>query len=330
MAGIKDVAKRAGVGVGTVSRAVNNTGYVADETRKKIDKAMKELNYIPNELARNLYHSRTGIVGILVPTIAHPFFSEFVNYAENELYERGYKTMICNTNKEKNYELEYLEMLKRHIVDGLITGVHSLNSQVYASVNKPIVALDRYIDEKIPVVAVDHNKAGRMAAEELYNSRCKAVIQFSQAKQVEAPALERYISFEKFLIEKGVKVYTYELEINRFEIDYFMKVCREVFEKYPEIDGVFGTDLLAMCYMKISQEHGRHIPENLKVIAYDGTYITDVYYPNFTIIKQPIQKLAAESARLIVNKIEGKEYYNRKVQLEASIIRGDTTTSKIL
>lgn len=325
MAGIKDVAKKAGVGVGTVSRAVNNTGYVADATRKKIEAAMKELNYYPNELARNLYHSRTGIVGILVPTVSHPFFSEFVNYAENELYERGYKTMICNTNKEKNYEIEYLEMLKRHIVDGLITGVHSLNNQVYINVDKPIVALDRYIGEKIPVVSVNHIKAGHQAAELLYNSGCKNIVQFSQAKQVEAPALELYDSFEKSLSGKKVNVFTYELERNKFEISYFMDVCERAYAEHPEVDGMFGTDLLAMCYMKVAQKKGRKIPDELQVIAYDGTYVSELQYPSLTIIKQPIQKLASEAARLIVNKIEGKEYFNRTVELEASIIKGETT-----
>lgn len=101
MAGIKDVAKKAGVGVGTVSRMLNDSGYVADETRKKIEIAMKELNYTPNELARNLYHKRTGIIAVLVPNISNPFFAEFVNYVEAELYEIGFKMMLCNTEKEK-------------------------------------------------------------------------------------------------------------------------------------------------------------------------------------------------------------------------------------
>ena len=127
MAGIKDVAKRAGVGVGTVSRMLNDSGYVAEETREKIEVAMRELNYTPNELARNLYHKRSGIIAVLVPNVSNPFFTEFVDFAEAELYEAGYKMMICNTVKARNAELEYLDMLNRHIVDGVITGVHSLD-----------------------------------------------------------------------------------------------------------------------------------------------------------------------------------------------------------
>ena len=76
MASIKDVAQKAGVGVGTVSRVLNNSGYVSDETRIKVETAMKELNYIPNELARNLLSKKSGIVAIIIPKISHPFFAE--------------------------------------------------------------------------------------------------------------------------------------------------------------------------------------------------------------------------------------------------------------
>ena len=82
MASIGDVAKLAGVSRSTVSLVCNNKGYVSDETRKKIEKAMKELNYIPSELGRNLKMQKSGIVGIIVPDIAHPFFSTFIKYAE--------------------------------------------------------------------------------------------------------------------------------------------------------------------------------------------------------------------------------------------------------
>ena len=85
MASIRDVAKEAGVGVGTVSRFLNDSGYVSEEARQKIEDAMKKLDYIPNELARNLYHKKTGIIAVLVPNVSNPFFSEFVDYAEAEL-----------------------------------------------------------------------------------------------------------------------------------------------------------------------------------------------------------------------------------------------------
>ena len=117
MASIRDVAKQAGVGVGTVSRALNGTGYVSPDTKKKIEKAAEKLGYTPNELARNLYRNRTGIVGVMVPDLDHPFFSCLAKHIEMELYRQGYKTMICNTIGISDRERDYLDMLDRNIVD---------------------------------------------------------------------------------------------------------------------------------------------------------------------------------------------------------------------
>lgn len=89
MATIKDVAKMAGVGIATVSRAVNGTGYISAESREKIEAAIKELNYIPNERARNLSRKRTGIIGVLIPDFQTPFYAAFIRQAELELYDAG-------------------------------------------------------------------------------------------------------------------------------------------------------------------------------------------------------------------------------------------------
>ena len=108
MATIQDVAKHAQVGVGTVSRVLSGKGYVKAETRQKIQASIEELNYTPNEMARNLFFQKSGIVAVIVPEVAHPFFAQFVNAAEMVLCEKGYQTMICNTYYEQNYEQRYL------------------------------------------------------------------------------------------------------------------------------------------------------------------------------------------------------------------------------
>lgn len=329
MAGMKDVARRAGVAVGTVSRALNNNGYVADKTRKKIEKAMTELNYVPNELGRNLYHSRSGIVAILLPTVAHPFFSEVLSYLEYEFHEAGYKTMVCSTDKEKNYERQYLDMLKRHIVDGVVTGVHSLDVGYYQDIMQPIVAFDRYISDNIPVVAIDHREGGRMAAEELMKAGCRTVVQFKQEKLIEAPAQIRHQEFAQYLSERGVTVYTYELECNRFDMQYLLGICRTAQREHPDADGMFGMDLLALCYLKAVQEAGFRVPDDMKIVAYDGTRIMDAVFPSVTLIRQPFKELASEAARLLIAEIEGKENREDQVKLKAVLVKGRSTEKTI-
>lgn len=325
MAGIKDVAKRANVGVGTVSRMLNNSGYVADATRKKIEVAMKELNYTPNELARNLYHKRTGIIAVLVPNVLNPFFAEFIDYAEADLYEAGFKMMVCNTAQESNAELEYLDMLNRHIVDGVITGVHSLDVEEYEKMNKPIVALDRYLGSHIPVVAVNHREGGRLAAETLIQNGCRKILHFRGAEIVNSPYHERHIEFERIMKEHHVDTYTYDMKWNRMDLAYYKEVVQDVFSKTEDFDGVFAVDALAIECMNETIRRHRKVPRDVKFVAYDGTFITDLVEPKMTAVVQPIEGLARESVRLLINRINGKEYRDKVVLLGVKLREGNTT-----
>lgn len=325
MAGIKDVARRACVGVGTVSRMLNNSGYVAEETREKIEAAMRELNYTPNELARNLYHKRTGIIAVLVPNVSNPFFSEFVDYVEAQLYEAGFKMMLCNTVKASNAELEYLDMLNRHIVDGVITGVHSLDVEEYRKIHKPIVALDRYLGEHIPVVAVDHKEGGRLAAETLIENGCKKILHFKGSTAVESPYHERHYEFDRIMEKHHIETYSYELEWNRFDSEYYREAVEDVFSKEIEFDGVFAVDWLAIECMNETIRRHRKVPRDVKFVAYDGTFITEIVEPKMTAVVQPIEGLARESVRLLMDLISGKEYKNKQVLLGVQLRKGNTT-----
>ena len=128
---IKDVAEKAGVGIATVSRAMNGTGYVSARSREKIETAIRELHYIPNERARNLSKKQTGIIGVLIPDFQTPFYASFLRQVEIELYNYGYRTMVCNTVKHSDREAAYVEMLDRNMLDGLITCAWSAEAEVY-------------------------------------------------------------------------------------------------------------------------------------------------------------------------------------------------------
>ena len=163
MAKIKDVAKLANVSPSTVSLVLNNKGYVSEATRAKVQAAVKELNYVPSEVARNLSLNRTNIIGVIIPDIAHPFFAALLHEIEIALYRYGYKTMICSTGEKENSELVFLDMLRRHTMDGLIVGAHALHLESYRDIDLPIVAFDRFINDSIPIVRADHNQGGTMA-----------------------------------------------------------------------------------------------------------------------------------------------------------------------
>lgn len=127
MVKITDVAEKAGVSVTTFSRVLNDRGYISQATRDKVYQAMKELNYQPNELARSLFRRKSNMIGLIVPNVSHPFFSELAYYLEEYAYQKGYKLLLCNSNGDVFKERKYIEMLKKNQVDGIIMGSHVLD-----------------------------------------------------------------------------------------------------------------------------------------------------------------------------------------------------------
>lgn len=327
MAGIRDVAKLAGVGITTVSRYLNSSGYVSLKSAEKIKIAIRELDYTPNELSRNLFFKRTGIVAVLVPYISHPFYTEFCRLVEDELYRAGYKTMICNTSGDHKSEAEYLDMLNRHIVDGIITAVHTLDVSDYLATDKPVIAMDRYLSDNIPVVSSDHYYGGELAAKHLSECGCKRVLQFQGDVKVTSPANERHISFAEVMRKNGAEVITVELSHNRFDNAYLKDIVEKSREKYKDIDGVFATDILASQFISLSMRKGISIPDDVNVIAYDGTYITELAYPKITAIVQPIDKIAHECVRLLKARINKKPCESH-VKLSVTLSQGESTEIK--
>lgn len=323
MASIRDVAKLAQVAPSTVSLVLNNKGYVSDASRKKVLDAIKKLNYVPNELARNLYRNCTNIIGVVVPDIAHPFFGAFIRFLEVALYKYNYKIMVCSTIERENAEHELVDMLRRQMIDGIIMGCHSLEVDLYDNVDKPIVAFDRIINNKIPIIRSDHETGGRLAAQSMMKAGCKHPLQIIGAKSVTTPAHMHHLKFKEEMKKFQITVEDYEMEWNRFSMDYFRQVAKNVFEKYPYIDGIYGTDMIiCACYAEACK-HKLKVPEDVKLIAYDGTLITNCGLLNITSIVQPIEQLAKKAAQMIVALIKN-EKIEKEIILPVSLRQGDT------
>ena len=328
MATIQEVAKMAKVGVATVSRVINKTGYVKEETRERIENAIKELNYTPNAVARNLYRNKNGIVAVIIPEIDHPFFSAFVNELEEICAEHKYKMMLCNTWFKENYEYQYLEMLNEKLVDGIVVASHTLDIEQYASIDRPVVALDRDLGEKIPCVRSDHEAGGRMAALELIAAGCKKVAQFRNSEHTSAPFVIRHDTFEDVLREHGVEYINIYTEWNTLSYEYNRILCKDFFTRYPDVDGVFATDILALNIEKEALKAGISIPERLKIVAYDGTALIDFAHPSITVVEQPIKELAKECFRQLDQRINGEELKRKIITLPVEMKKGMSTSVK--
>ena len=304
MAGIKDVARRAGVGVGTVSRALNGSGYISEETRKKILEAAKALDYQPNELAKNLSRNKTDYIGIMMPNLEHPFFASLLKYMELELYRYGYKCMVCSTDQIDHREQEFIDMLKRNVMDGIIACVDAPNEEAL-EIGRPVVSVERRWGEGIPMVYSDHEMGGRMAAEALLNAGCRKVLHFSsQGKN--PPFEKRHTVFRTLMREHGVEVIEVEGEWNHMDYAYDREITRRYMLRHLEVDGVFASDVQAFGCMAAALEAGIRIPEKLKIVGYDGTEITRMTYPALTCVCQDLPGLAKAGVQTMVTLLEGE------------------------
>lgn len=306
MATIKDVAKIAGVTVTTVSRVLNNRGYISDTTRKKVYEAMEELNYQPNEVARSLFRRKSNILGLIVPNVSHPFFAELTNYVEYYAYESGYKVLVCNSYQDTVKEKDYIEMLKRNQVDGIIMGSHTLETSDYLIPTFPIVALDRNFSNNIPFITSDNYAGGRLATNLLIDKGCKKLAHISGPLELSTPANKRYQAFIDVVTERKVD---YVIEQTKLDIyESYEKLAYKIFEKHPDIDGVFASsDMIAASIIHVASQVGKEITKDLKVVGYDDINLASLIVPPLTTIKQPIREMGQLAVKLLMNQIENEE-----------------------
>ncbi len=325
MASITDVAKKAGVGIGTVSRVMSGKGYVSDKTKAKVLEAVRELNYVPNELARSLTQKRSNTIAVIVPNISNFFYSMMVNEIEQHLRVLGYKMLLGNSFGEKTNEKNYLDLLDQNLVDGIITASSLLKEERYANIDKPVVSLDSILSPKIPMVCSDHKDGGQKAARMLIQAGCRHVLQFRDSidAQIKArgkgarvtvedfPYVLRHIEFERVIKEAGIQYDEVPTNGAVGMVDQ-RHLAEETFSLYPDVDGIMATDIVALQYAHVALAHGKRIPEDLKVVAYDGTDLVKIFYPRLNAIVQPIPDLAQKAVDLLIRQINGENIEKKK------------------
>ena len=181
MATIKQVAQYAGVSVATVSRALNKSGYVKKETQDKIDKAIQDLNYSPNETARTLYKRKSKMIGLLLPDISNPFFTVVARGVEAEAMAKGYHIILGNGDSNDEKELAYLNTFNVHNCSGIIASQLSSKETFdsFKSYNMPFVLLDRVYEDH-EFVETNHLKGGQLQAEVIIKGKAKSVLILEQ------------------------------------------------------------------------------------------------------------------------------------------------------
>ncbi|CAM2776443.1 LacI family DNA-binding transcriptional regulator [Dellaglioa algida] len=320
---LDDVAELAGVSKTTVSRVLNNRGYLSEKTVKKVRDAVKTLNYQPNDVARQLFSKETKLIGLIFPTIANPFFGQLAYQLETQLFNKGYKVLIGNSKNDPEKEVSYLRKLMANQVDGLIVGAHNEDIEEYHNTNLPIVAIDRIMNGDIPVVSSDNYKGGKMATELLLEHGATSIVHTNGPYDLETPARDRRRAYEQIMSEHGLPAVTYTIDFNWTEAEK-TKVIKGIFEDLKRVDGIFASnDTDASLIIKIAREYGKRVPEDLLVVGYDGTDVVRLFKPELTTIVQPIELMANTAVDILMKKIEGKET-PMQVVLPVQLYKGET------
>lgn len=319
---LEDVAAAAGVSKTTVSRVLNHRGYLSEKTIAKVQKAMQELDYRPNIIARQLYKQRTDLVGMIFPTVDNPFFSQLEAEMERQLYRNGYKVLIGNSQNDPAKEENYLQQLLTHQVDGLIVGTQNRGLIGYQHANLPVVAIDQVVGKNIPVVSSDNYQGGLLATQRLLDDGCRHIIHTNGPLGLDTPTQKRREAYEHLMTKNNLPTITYHLDFNISTIDK-ERVFRRIFEEHPEVDGIFAAnDTDASTIINLASEYGKRIPEDLKIVGYDGSNVTRLLLPGLTTIQQPIDEMADLAVQLLQARINGENV--KSVVLPVTIWNGKT------
>lgn len=295
---MKDVAREAGVALGTVSKVVNGLP-VGDSYKVRVEDAIQKLNYQVNRYAQGLKANKTYTVALLVPNTVEPFYSALAYHINNALLKQNYRMLLCCTDSDLTQEQEYITMAQQNKVDGIIGLTY--NPNLVIAENTPFVAFDRFMGANIPCVACDNFAGGQLAAEKLADLGCQNVAFLRIGSSLNNEPNKRKAGFENGCLSRGLH---YEMKILNDGEPYeeFEKFLAEhIHNEKLSFDGIFCvTDDLAFSVIQTLRQLNQRVPEDVQVIGFDGTrYFGKKEYVCSTIV-QPLPEMAEMCVELLL------------------------------
>lgn len=293
MATLKDIAERAGVTITTVSRVINNRGYISDRTRERVTEVMRELNYQPNEVARALTKRHTNMIGLIVPHISHPFFARLISCMESEAAKRGYRILLCNSKEEPEREEAYLNMCLSNRVTGIVLCSRNIKAEKLRRLEVPIVNFEKENEEAAVSIQCDNYGGGRLAAEHLCRKGCRRLLHFGGVRGGSMPADQRAEGFARTCRENGCGCRIILGDKKVYDTMDYKEMIRGALLAYPETDGIFASsDLIAAQTIQVCRELEIEVPERMRIVGFDDVMLAELTTPSITTIHQPVRKMA--------------------------------------
>lgn len=309
---IKDVARHAGVSVTTVSRVLNDEKYVKDDLKARVQRAIDELGYTPSHIARSLVRKKTNLIGVIVPDITSSFYSTILSTIEKTASLNDYNLLVCNIIEDTDKELKYLQVFKQMRVDGIVIMhekldeeirelIHKLDIPIIFSSVKPVeqkfisVIINDYAaayDATRHLIELGHTRIGFIGGDmrDVTSGQNRFAGYSHALADFEVEAVDDYIRFGNYKTQSG------------YEQMKAMLAC----DVYPT--AVFAvSDDMAVGAMNCIHDHGLKVPDDLSVIGFDGSQLTEQVRPRLSSMEQPILEMGRVTVDKLLELISGND-----------------------
>ena len=319
---IKDVAKRSGVGIGTVSRVLNGNSQISEATKQKVLKAIEELHYSPNMIGKKLSQNRSYLIEVVVPVITHPFFANLVENIEIEADKKHYSILMSTSQHRIEKERELLQKIAHKEADGAIFITHYEHDEKEFE-NLAIVSIDRHLGKDIPVVTTNNYQASKEALEYLYSHGCKHIAFLGSKPTSLSEVSYREQAYIDFVKEKDMT----PIIVNEVvEHHHEEALIEKLVAQYPNYDGVYVSSCtLARILVKKLQEKNIKVPEDVQVLSYDGDFERNTFLKIST-MRQPIELMAKKCVELLIKLINKEEINEKLYVFDCQFVKGVTTS----
>ncbi|GAB6100329.1 LacI family DNA-binding transcriptional regulator [Halanaerocella petrolearia] len=322
---IKDVAKLARVSEATVSRVLNNNDVVIPRTRKRVKKAIEELNYSPNMNARYLRQDKTKLVGLIIPDISNPFFGNIVKGVENIVDLYGYNVVLFDTDFEFDKTKKAVQILEDRRADGIIYmggKFDKKRAELLEELNFPVVLISREESEvKFPTVNIDNYKAAYDMTEYLIDSSYKKIGFISGSFSDETAGVRRLRGFQQAIEDNDLKYKSEWIVEGDYTLESGYQAMKKILASNKLPEAIFAAnDEMAIGAMQANKEAGLKIPNDIGIVGFDNVKLSRYVIPKLTTISQPIYHLGAVGMKMLIKLIENKPLEEENVMLDYELI----------
>ena len=306
---VLDVAKRAGVAPITVSRVINNSGYISQATRERVEEAVKELGYVPNTLARGLRSKQTKTLALVVTDITNPYFTLMARGVEDAAGASDYTVIYCNTDESEEKEENYVNLLAQRQVDGVLLvpscgNVKTINFLLSNDIN--VVALDRRVAEvEIDSVRSDSENGAYQLIKLLIGLGHKRIAMITGPKDV-STSVDRVIGYQRALAEANLN----ENELvyyGMFNLESGYEFTKLAMTQSPKPTAIFGANnFIAIGIIKALRDLQFDVPGDVSIGAFDDLPESMLVAPFLTFVEQPSYEMGRTATELLLKRISGE------------------------